>query len=378
MKIKFSTFEEGKQFLMKKIGLITFYNTIGYGTILQAYATKQIIQRMGYECDIIPYYNKYMEKSFSIKHTNVIRDCYVFFSQLFLFLTELPRKNKFYKFRDTFAEKPYLGKDDMEKLNGKYDIFLCGSDQLWNYNITDMDEIFLLSFVKDNEKKRAFSTSFGLTEIEEEKKEVYINYLKSFYKVALREEQGQDLFYELTQKETDLVLDPTFLYGQKSWNQLIEAERKKEKSKYILVYQMIISKKLIKVAEFIRKKTGYKVIWIPFPYGKGCKCDIELTAGPLEWLTLVKNAELVLTNSFHGVAFSIIFNRQFYCLASSKLKKTSSRVLSVLKIFNLEKRLIDDEKEICISRMIDYNMVNTILEEKRQESLKILEKILND
>ena len=363
---------------MKKIGLITFYNTIGYGTILQAFATKKIIEGLGYECDILPYYNKYMERAFSVKHTSVIHDSYVLLSEFILLLTELPRKRKFHQFRDSFAQKPYLNRTDMEALNEKYDIFLCGSDQLWNYNITDMDDVFMLSFVHNNKKKRAFSTSFGLTCVEDNKKAVYEKYLKEFYKVALREKQGQELFKKLTQNDAELVLDPTFLYGQYGWSQLASTITAKEKIKYILVYQMIISKELVQVAEYIRKETGYKVIWIPFPYGKGCKCNIKLSAGPLEWLSLIKNAELVLTNSFHGVAFSIIFNTQFYCLISEKLTKTASRMASMLKLFNLDSRLIAEEKDICLADKINYEKVNNIVEIKRKESIRILKEILAD
>lgn len=357
-----------------KVGIITFQQTNNYGAILQSYALHQKVKSFGYDVEVINYQCDYISKPYRL--INLKRKG--LFSYLFGIIgytCYLPRGGKCNNFRKYITYSPKVDKTNINTLSNKYDLFFTGSDQVWNYKLTNSDYNYLLEFVKDSNKKFSYAASFGISKVEEKEKSKYKVLLEDFNKITVREESGKEIVEELLDKDADVVLDPTFLLNKEQW--LSVANNRKVDEDYILVYQLGLSSHLINFVKRLAKEKGCKVIYIPFPLGKFIKCKINLTSGPAEWLSLFNNAKYVVTDSFHGTVFSIIFNKNFFTEISKQNSGVGLRIENLLRKMGLLDRLIATDKKINIDKEIDYEQVNIILEEERSKSINILEEMLN-
>jgi hypothetical protein len=141
-----------------------------------------------------------------------------------------------------------------------------------------------------------------------------------------------------------------------------------QKSKYILVYNLSPSTFLINTVKKIARSTGYKIVAIPFPLGGFLKAKAELTGGPKEWIGLIRDAEIVVTDSFHGCIFSILYNKKFYVC----LNGMETRIYNLLNIFRLSYFICTPGTQLELTEKIDWEKVNCILAEERKRSLKII------
>lgn len=356
-----------------KVGVVTFQQSNNYGAILQSYALQKTINKLGCEGELIDYRCDYIGKPYKL--INLKKKG--FFSYIFGvigFICYLPRKKNCNLFRKNMRFSKRVYKDTVGELNNVYDIFITGSDQVWNYKLTNSDSTYLLDFVKDYNKKFSYAASFGLNSIEDEQKENYSKLLKNFNQIYLREEKGINIVKKLCDKESNVVLDPTLLLTKDEW--LCVTKEYKTSKDYILVYQLGISSKLIDFISNLARKKNCKVIYIPFPLGKFIKCKCSLFTGPSEWLGLFKNAKYVVTDSFHGTVFSILFNKNFFTEICGQNKGVGSRIENFIEKFGLQERLVIDGINNSIDNEIDYIRVNKILEDEREKSLACLRNIL--
>ncbi|MEG2669530.1 MAG: polysaccharide pyruvyl transferase family protein, partial [Oscillospiraceae bacterium] len=201
----------------------------------------------------------------------------------------------------------------------------------------------------------------------------YSHLLKSFSHLSVRENEGAKIISDLTGTNCETVLDPTLLLSADKW--LTLTKEKTEKKPYILIYLMSKSEKLIDFAYKLSIKTGMKVIYISNSLLKVKNFEIKRFSGPEDFLALFKNADFVVTNSFHGIAFSINFNKNFYVDFLPPPAKVNSRIENILSIFNLKDRLVING-EINGSEQIDFNKVNEILEIERRKSLEYIKEIV--
>lgn len=358
---------------VNNVGIITYHRPINYGAILQVYALQKKIKEFNVKCDVIDYRNITLESLHRKKKLSEAKNLKQFVRDVLL----LKNHNlKFDKFRE-FSEKhlifsrPLHDFDGMVSISNNYDKFVVGSDQVWNYKINKMDPVYFLKFVNDNSKKVTYAVSFGVNDIPEIYKKKYIDFLKDFNNILIREKKGREIINNLISKESNIVLDPTLLVSKEEWYE-IATEKKHLKDKYILVYAFSGSKYIMDLAKNISKKTGYKIIWICNSYKKSFNIKYIKSAGPDEFLGLFKNAEYIITNSFHGTIFSINFNKHFFTELLPETKGTNSRMVDVLELFNLSDRIINDSEITNIELKIDYKKVNEILKYERNRSLMLL------
>ena len=359
-----------------KVGTLTFHRAINLGAVLQAYALSEYIKKTGNECDIIDYRCEYIENHYkkSKFFANGIKGAVV---HLLCDGHDAERKKKFSEFSDKYlpvSKKAYT-ENDLKTANQSYDKFITGSDQVWNYAVADFDKAYFLDFVTDSKKKLSYAASFGFDKIPEDKETDYYNLLNDFNHISVREASAVDIVKDLASKDATQVLDPVFLLSADDWNKLTEKDEPKEK--YILIYAFCVTENILKKAQELSNATGYKIYGITFIIKplKGLK---QINAvGPLDFLNLIKNAEFVVTNSFHGTAFSIIYNKKFFVEYYKLDVCINARFDSILGITGLENRCISNF-DTGLLDTIDYDAVNEKLDEERKKSYDFLKKVIGN
>ena len=358
---------------MNKIGILTFNRALNYGAVLQTYGLLKAVTNIDskYDCEIINYKCAPVEYERKIKSridSNIIKSilrCSLLIS----------KKMKFNNFCSTFLKSSSNIYDDnnISLLNETYDKIIVGSDQIWNLNITDNDFNYLLDFSLDKNKKYSYADSFGKYEIKKEDFSKFKEVLNEFRTISVREESSKVfLKNKLNIQNVEVNLDPTLLLNKEDW--LLVKKNKIIKEKYILIYNVQKPDKIMKYAEYLKNKTGYKLYYIPIGIrpknGKNFYPNVE------EFLNLFYNAEYVLTNSFHGTVFSIIFNKKFMTELPLKNSK-DERINSLLNICQLQSRVLEDNINDLFDD-IDWKRVNNLLNIERQKSIDYLKNILNE
>lgn len=373
----------------KKVALMTWYQYENYGSVLQAASLYSIIKKTGF-CptmiqyvprgnrevipdDIIPYYtDKFIRKIIGHSYTT-----YTSVSRTALF-------NKFSKkiFEETDCVKTF---PELADFNDTFDAFICGSDQIWSPLC--FDENYFFPFVDDSSKLIAYAPSLGVNSIENKYiKERIRNLTTRFAHLSCREEQGVHILKELTGKNVEHVLDPTLLLNSSDWEILMDKTLNTNiiQGKYIICYFLGDSHKYDKFVSQLSKKLKIPFWVIPqYTYQKNDAHSVPFEVGPAEFISLLKNASFVCTDSFHGTIFAMNFNVPFYTLRRFKEtdpRNQNSRVESILKKTLLDSRLVDytdsiDEKEIL---PLDFSKMNKILDVERVKSLKYLQNALID
>ena len=379
---------------MKTVGIITIHRIFNYGSILQAYALCKVIRDMGYDVEIIDYCfpnsfhlnkdisnkDRFASNSVGIKQ-KILKYVYAIglleqhWKMLIAMKKLLNTSSAIYKNPDTLVEA-----------GAKYDIFVTGSDQVWNPRYTKGDPSFLLYFAPDNKRKIAYAASFGVSEIEKEYKYIYKNLLLRYDVISVREKTGTKLVAQLTDniKNATTVLDPTLLLSREQWNTLIPSERL-IKEKYVLCYYLNYTFNAFPyvddLATHIHDITGYRIIRLGRPpmkfFNRGQKFYVK--AGPYEMMRLIRDAELVLTTSFHGTAFAVNFGIPVYSIVQSRMSD-DSRQLNLLKLVHLDYRIIALGDEFPRLKDLKYDVSPSVqlLEKVRRDSLSFLNDALND
>ena len=370
---------------MKKVSLITLQNVPNYGSVLQCYATEQTIKSMGYNVETINYLpermtkfgmlksikykSKKLEKSFLLRTV----------ARIIIFPSYLLRFKVFKKFRNKYlnmTKKVYKKYEDIISDTPDADIYCTGSDQVWNSEWNnEIDKALLLGYAADNKRKIAYAASFGRKELEKDEIEETKKMLNRYDRISLRESSGVDIVNSLGIKGAVNVVDPTLLLTGNEWRK-ISSNRFKDK-KYILVYNLNRNKKIDNYAKRLSKKTGLKIIYLSYQlhefYKKGkmiCNPKVE------DFVSLIDNAEYVISDSFHATAFSLNLNTQFIIVYPGKF---STRLQSLLNLLNLEDRVAtsDEDLNICDDK-IDYKSINIEMNKMRNKSLVWLKESLEE
>ena len=360
---------------MKKIGLCTFYDD-NFGTCLQSYALEQILFKCSDDVEIIRYIRDKNEKSSLLKRvtSKTPRQLY---NALRLRKRGTLWKKAFNDFRNEkmfFSKEVYDKESDISMLADKYDVLVCGSDMLWSEEFYDDWKFYFLGFAP-KKKSIACAPSFGKNEIFEEHKTLCGELINDIGYLSCREEAGVQMIFDKFGLKCPQVLDPTFLFSREEWNQNLSPNRLVQ-PKYILTYLFGgIHGDRKKNIEKLAKKTGYKIVHIPMTIDEFNRDAYREKMGPLEFVTLFRDAEYIFTDTFHGTIFSIIFGKQFWVLDrtdKSKWAKYSDRMTSTLKMFGLSNRYICNQKDIDVDEVIEFDNVNKIIDEKRKDSMNYL------
>lgn len=351
--------------MVKKIrtATITFHNSVNYGAILQTYALQKSILKLGFYNEIINY-SPDSDKNLVINTTNL--------KSIIRSLINLPdfyvKKKKFDDFikkRINITKKVSKNFLKSRDFNNEYDIFITGSDQVWNYELTN-DSTYMLDFVLENNKKRSYAASFGISEIPNNLNSWYKNLLKNFHSILLREESGQKIIKQLLNREAKIVLDPVFLLNRKEWNNIIgKTKFEKIKNQYILIYYT--TPQIIEFAKILSKRYGLSNIFIEaLSFRLSRIGKVERTLGPEEFVDAIKNARFVLTGSFHAMVFSIIYNKEFFIDIIKNGR--NSRLEQVLKMCNISNRYVEENIDQIMMKKINWDEVNIMIEKKVKES----------
>ena len=357
-----------------KIGIITYHRAKNLGAMLQSYALQKTLEKYKGECEIIDYRNEKIEESYKLKKT---RECRTLKEKIknILFM----KKSKAFEIvRKEFNEKVQklstkeYNKRNIIEANNNYDLFITGSDQVWNLKLNYGDENYFLDFVIDDKKKNSYAASFGTNKIDEEQKAKIYKQLNKFNKISVREEEGKKFIEEITGKNSELVLDPTLLLNKYEWENIINNE-KIEKGKYIFVYIIAYTPTLLEFARKLGKEKKCKVICFHTSYQKYRGMKNLTKVSPQDFLNYVKNAEAVVTSSFHGMCFSINLQKEFYYELDENKVNNNSRLKTLAATLNLEDRRIINGK--CTNNTIDYNEVTRRLDAERKRSIRFIEEL---
>ena len=346
-----------------KIAIITFQDAINYGAAMQAFALKQVMGEYG-KCDIINYYNEFFHK---YKEKKSVKD---FVSLMLNTWTHEKKRGKFEKFQSNYLTdftKQYTD-DELGELNSKYDLFITGSYQVWNLECSGNKTAYFLDFVEDNNKKASYAASFGGTYLTNEL--LIKNMLSSFSNISIREESGKQFLKKLLGRDCPVVLDPTLLLDKEEWKNYFQLGLNEE---YVLVYEVLNGSKLLSLAKQYAMEYHLTLKYITSSNRPQLGIQCIRDASPEEWLQLIANSAYVFTNSFHGLAFSLIFEKQFAVELLPPPATTNGRLIELLQQLGLEERVISD----CLPpHGINYNSVNMKLKTMREKSLAYICKMV--
>lgn len=366
---------------MKKIKILSFSRTNleNYGGLLQTYALCTVLRRMEAICEPLNYYPKAYHASGLHKIKSIF---YKIFSILFGSKKRIIRTKKFAINQIGFAPKKLKNTNSLKKAVLKSDILILGSDQIWNPYINNHDNNFYGNFCKLSKIKiYSYAASFGRTEFKNNELEFIKNNLVGIDVISVREEHAKKILDQIS-IPSRLDLDPTLLLSSNDWNIVAKESRCNISEPYILCYIMPgnsdVVKNIKEVARCESKKTGIKkIVYIGQKYSRFLEKNNYFSAGPSEWVYLFKNASLIITNSFHGVVFSILYQKKFWSIVSKDTSQNvlTSRIESILSILNLKDRMISSPSEIndCC---LEYEYAMKKIKNLRLNSLKYLNSII--
>lgn len=350
---------------------MTWLHNGNYGTVLQAYALQHYLRSEGYEVQNIDFSPTILEK---VKNLIKSKNSFTLFSEKFeSMLTKRKadeeklrvKENKFNEFLSSkfILTKSFYKFDDLSTLSGKYDIYICGSDQIWSPML--LNPAYYFEYLSENDKKLAYACSFAVNQIPNNKKEKIKNYLEGFSKISVRENQGKEIVKDLLNLDVPVLVDPTLLLNKSEWDKI--ASDNLINKKYVFAYFLTYNKEYFKKAEEIAKELNCTLIVVPIcKESYNINADIIQDVGPTDWISLIANSQAVITDSFHGCVFSLIYSKQFFVFkrfADTNSKSQNSRVYTLLQEYGLNKCLINADTSIS-KAFID-----------KEEFLKINEKI---
>lgn len=352
-----------------KIATITCHHVYNYGATLQAYALQKYLISLGHEAELINYipwyhnrYSFWMVNKFSSHYNLINRNillkllwCLKY--NLPYILKEYKRKRAFDKFDSKYlkiSKKKYSNITDLKKFPPPANAYICGSDQIWSPNATyGIEKAYYLDFGKSNTYRISYAASFGSDAMPDDANAIRL-LLQNFKSISVREDSGKQILKKMGFKVVDIVLDPAFLLNATQWKELsANSKRINTPEKYILLYNF---KNNSDIQQFVLKLQSLLNIPILCIHGYDdiSYADIRIKdAGPLEFLTLINNAEVIVSDSFHATVFSIIFNREFYTF-SLKGQDNTVRMANLLDKLRIKNRL--NVKDISPTN-IDYKVV---------------------
>lgn len=382
---------------MKKVGIVSCYFKNNYGSLLQAYASKKILDNNNILNETIAIEkNKDFSKGKRKYYLSQIFNFNFIKSKFGMIKLKIDKKlnkslgknikirdKKYEEFKKEFnLSRSCLDYKGLKELAAeKYSDVIVGSDQLW-LPVNVVADYYTLNWVPENINKISYATSFGVSSIPKKYTEQYSKFLKRINHLSVREESGVKLVKEITQIDAQLVCDPTILLTKEEWESISVKDRI-IKDKYIFCYFLGSNIEHRKFAERLKKETGCKIVSLNHAdeYVKYSDLFADFTPydiGPKEWINLVKNAEYICTDSFHGTVFSILFNKTFFDFRRHNNKNknsTNSRIDSLLNVAGISKDRIlsgnEDIKEV-LKYEIDYQKVDKNISVFREQSKKWL------
>lgn len=352
-----------------KLGIIThYYKNNNYGGVLQAYALCKKLKDLGVDAYQISYRmcdKNIAYRSICIKTLvycrRIIRECFNYVPH---FSAQLKIKKRLHKINNFRNSIPHTKKTyDLKSVSrcNDFDAYIVGSDQVWNP--AWIDDAFLLNFIHQK-RKFSYAASIGVDKLDSADREKFQLALKDYSSISVREEEAVELLTQLTEKNVELVLDPTLLLTGEEWSKL--CERRCPQEEYVFCYFLGEQENQRKLAEAFAKEKGCQLLSVPYLGGRYRKVDKNFNSvkiydvSPGRFISLIKNAKYVFTDSFHASVFSHIFHKDFFVFLPGEIKSTGCRLYTLTDMFATRERVCDtvEKKNICYLLSlppIDYN-----------------------
>jgi hypothetical protein len=358
----------------KTIRTITCHEVYNHGASLQEFALVKYLNNEGFEAKTIHYKPPYLSKHFNLWSVSPRFDKPLL-KQLYL-LAKLPGRLKDLKRKKAFdqfavkhiptGEKRYDSNEELKQNLPAADVFICGSDQIWNsYFPNGKDAAFYLNFVPDHKIKISYAASFAIDEIKDDIKPLVKTNVGRLDGISVRETSGLNILNQLGIDNAVQVLDPVFLLPKDYWTKTFV---KSISDKFIFVYDFDSNPLIKEIALFLKKKEGWSIYTVNNNIDYADK-NFWLE-GPEKFLSLVSQSQFNITNSFHSVAFSIIFEKEFVVI--NRMENINTRMRDLLNLFKLEERLIHDFTDFKYDQHIDYTEKSLLINQQIKKSKSFL------
>lgn len=370
---------------MKKIGIITFHNSYNCGSMLESYAIYKRMSEIDSNAEIINFSSNGQKNLYDVFEKNTSLKSLIKNLLIFPHRKQISTNNKKY---EEFKNKYFNLSREYESndlTDDDYCVLVAGSDQIWNITIPDYDDAYFLSFSK-NAKKVAYAPSFGSKNIMNytDKPNKYKKLINNFDALSVREKNGQKWIKDLTGKNAEVLIDPTLLYDEKFYDNIIDNQCTPD-YKYIFFYCPNFDRYLCKFVKKISEKYNLPVIcwssksfYKKFIYTFGFK--LPEYESPSVYLSLIKNAELVFTTSFHGTIFSTIYKKRFFTLKNGGMYGDDDRVMTLLNQLDITDRLIEPNfnAEFDYLKEMDYSNYDKNLKILQNNAQKYIQKNIEE
>ena len=364
-----------------KIGILTYHRAENYGALLQSYALLFYLRNKGFDASFVDYWPEYHRDYFRIFPRLKFREGGLAIKVFCVYMAVVWGYARWRRKRilggfitEKFGLNSKVKYSNPTDICSEYDLVLYGSDQIWRKqglpDFPGRDPWYLGS---DNiiARKVAYAASVGASSFERQEEYMIKRALSSFEVMSVREESLQLSLERMGMKST-LVVDPVFLLSSKQWRELSLESKQHQNYKYILFYNLLDSSESKCFTENLSRRTKLPIKEITKVYGFNRIGERYVHAASVQdFLSLIDNAEVIVSNSFHGVAFSIIYQKQFFAVG---MGNRADRVLSLLKTLGLEKRYITSGK--IIEEKIDYTKITDVLSQYKAESESFIESVL--
>ena len=337
-----------------KVGILTFHKAHNYGAVLQCYGLQETLKGLGHDVKVLDYCPEDLRNRYKIIQFKSFRD-------LLVLLTTIVRKTiRYVRFKRFMSERL-----DIAPLSETgIDLYVIGSDQVWNKKLTNGYRDVCFGNFGTYAKVISYGASAETSYLGRLDKAYFEYRLRNFDKISVREKHLVKLLQPLTDQKIYHVLDPTLLAGRGLFDNI--SVKPKIKDKYVLVYQVRADKKVLKIAKDIAQQTGARVIQLSSRVSPRYIKGKHQCASPEQFIGWIENASCVVTTSYHGVCFSVMFKRPFYAV---KLGDNETRIESLLDILCIKDRFIQNNIEF---KDIDYVKVNQKLRRLRSTSFEYL------
>lgn len=351
---------------MKRVGILTFHYINNHGALIQAYALKKAIDKMdGFRADIV----------------NYIPDGFKYFPYEYGEDGKEKMEGKIFRFHEflsTHCEVKYPSVCDISNLD--YDIFCVGSDQVWNFKISASDTTYLLDTVPNDKRKISYASSIGQQiKMLDDSADIFKNYLADFYKVSVREDEHRIWLRDVCGIDSETVLDPTFLLDSDEYEEIISKKKLRDHPYMLLMWYPYDeqTEKAIEFANTVSRKYKLPIVHNLLnvsPYILACNDGYMFYEGVEEFLWYIKNASIIITDSYHTMLFSIHFKRPFYTFLVESMR---SRFDSIGEKFGITDRYVTDYIDPGkISDSMDFGKIHKKIEPYRENSKRFLAEAL--
>lgn len=369
---------------MKKLLLITRHAIPNYGSYLQTLASVEVLKKEGYEVDVLDYVPE-LEKPKNL-YIPMLKGSRFSKSPVKKLIYALVRKPDFWWMGTRFRKfqkaglpltKEYNTLDKPNEELTSYDLYVTGSDQVWGpIALSQYDGNYFWQNFPKNKDYISFSSSFGKSKFDSELVKKYEIMLHKFKYMLVREDSAVSFVNGIGYNNCKQILDPTLMIKTEFWKSYIKDEIL-EKSKYILVYQVHDNPSMDQYVRDLQRKTGKEVIRLTNSFVHIIRGgNLVYLPTPRQFLRYIANADYVVTNSFHATVFSLVFRKQFIIIDSGE---TNTRITSLLHLIKQENRQIMNYKDFSqLDAVIDYDSVDKYLDIERNNSLQLLEDVLDE